>query len=178
MKNKIPETLEEAILILVANNTSQLEKLRNDDMAKYHHGTGTNIRNAWGLWKKDSPLHKHLHERFGLSHADDLSGIIFYCFHKAINKEPWTYGVKKEVERYRKHWESFGYEIDGETKKELKKCVTKLGDEYCYYHECGPTDPEQCGKDECPHCIVKTTKNGKLQLTNSYLKAKDFGEKE
>lgn len=60
----------------------------------------------------------------------------------------------------------------------FKKCITNSisGDEYCYYHECGPTDPEQCGKEECPHCTVKTIKNNKFQLTNSYLKAKDSGE--
>jgi len=104
-------------------------------MSKYHFSTGMNIRNAWGLWDKNSVLHKHFKERFGLSHADDISGLIFHCFHQSINGRHWE--TKKEVEKYRRHWESFGYEIDGETKKE-----------------------------------------NKLNLTNSYLKAKDFGEKE
>ena len=61
----------------------------------------------------------------------------------------------------------------------FKQCIINpVGDEYCYFHECGPSDPEQCGKEECPHCTVKTIKEGKFLLTNSYLKAKDAGEVE
>ncbi len=60
--------------------------------------------------------------------------------------------------------------------KEFEKCYhNNIDPDFCVYHKCGPTDPEQCGKSECPHCTVK---EDKLQLTNSYLKAKDFGEAE
>ena len=104
MKDKIPETLEEAVLMLVANNKSQIKKLRKEDMAKYHFSTGMNIRNAWGLWKEDSTLHIHFKEKYGLWHADDMSGLIFHCFHKAINKEAWE--AEKQAAYYHEYWKN------------------------------------------------------------------------
>lgn len=36
----------------------------------------------------------------------------------------------------------------------FKKCIIsdKYGDPFCITHNCGPIDPEQCGRIECPHC--------------------------
>lgn len=104
MKDNIPETLEEAVLMLVANNKEQIKKLRKEDVAKYHFSTGMNIRNAWGLWQEDSTLHKHFKEKYNLWHADDMSGLIFHCFHKAINKEPWE--AEKQAEHYHEYWKN------------------------------------------------------------------------
>lgn len=62
---------------------------------------------------------------------------------------------------------------------ENKKCLGEEGNvptadtEFCSTHNCGAHEP--CGKPNCPHCHCKIEK---LQLTNSYLKAKDFGEVE
>ena len=89
MKDKTPETLEEAVNVLFEKNMKQINELRKEDMSKYHFSTGMNIRNAWGLWDENSILHKHFKERFGLWHADDMSGLIFHCFHNAINSKPW-----------------------------------------------------------------------------------------
>jgi len=104
MKDKIPETLEEAVNILFEKNMEQLGKLAKEDMAKYHFSTGMNIRNAWGLWDKDSVLHKHFKERFGLWHADDMSGLIFHCFHRAINSRPW--GADEQALHYHEYWKN------------------------------------------------------------------------
>ena len=84
-----PTTLEEAVDMFVKHNRDQIEKLKKEDLAKFHFSIGMNIRNAWGLWKEDSTLHKHFREKYGLWHADDMSGMIFHCFHKEINGEPW-----------------------------------------------------------------------------------------
>lgn len=56
------------------------------------------------------------------------------------------------------------------------KCMKDPNGEGCLTHNCGPYD-EQCSKPECPHCVTKNP-TLKLQLTNSYLKAKDAGEVE
>jgi hypothetical protein len=40
--------------------------------------------------------------------------------------------------------------------KEFAQCYFE--DEFCLFHNCGPTDPEQCGKLSCPHCQYKTEK--------------------
>jgi hypothetical protein len=55
--------------------------------------------------------------------------------------------------------------------KRFEKCLMSDDGETCFYHNCDAH--EQCGKLACPHCLEKTEK---LELTNSYLKAKDRGE--
>jgi hypothetical protein len=104
MKDKIPETLEEAVDLIIRKNLSQLDNLQKEDMSKYHFSVGMNIRNAWGLWDKNSILHKHFSERFGLWHADDMSGLIFHCFKKAINSQPWE--ADKKAEYYHEYWKN------------------------------------------------------------------------
>lgn len=101
-KDKIPETLEEAVEILISKNSFDIARLKKEDMVKYHFSVGMNIRNAWGLWKEDSTLHGHFKERFGLFHADDMSGLIFHCFHKAINDKPWE--AEEKAQYYLEYW--------------------------------------------------------------------------
>jgi len=55
------------------------------------------------------------------------------------------------------------------------ECIRSKDNDFCFFHNCGATDPEQCGKADCPHCACKI-KPEKLQFTNSYLRAKDRGE--
>lgn len=109
--NNIPETLEEAVNILIAKNLSDIARLKNEDMSKYHFSVGMNIRNAWGLWQEDSTLHKHFKEKYGLWHADDMSGLIFHCFHRAMNSQPWE--AEKQAAYYHEYWKNM--KITGET---------------------------------------------------------------
>jgi hypothetical protein len=114
--NKIPTTLEEAVQELVRVNKKQLKKLKKEEMTKYHFSTGINIRNAWGLWDKNSTLHKHFFERFGLQHADDMSGLIFDCFKHFINNEEWN--IKDKLLRYVVHWSKFDSKLASTIKLE------------------------------------------------------------
>lgn len=104
MKNDIPETLEEAVEFIIEKNVDQLSELAKEDMSKYHFSAGMNIRNAWGLWDKNSTLHKHFESRFGLWHADDMSGLIFHCFHNAISGRPWE--TEKQAAHYHEYWKN------------------------------------------------------------------------
>lgn len=109
MKDKIPQTLEEAVNVLISKNLSDISRLKKEDMAKYHFSVGMNIRNAWGLWDEGSTLHKHFKEKYGLWHADDMSGLIFHCFNNAINSRPWE--AEKKAEYYKEYWK--GVKITG-----------------------------------------------------------------
>lgn len=100
----IPKTLEEAVDTLfnsideVDIKAIEKEKLT---FSSLHHSLGTKIRNTWGLWG-NSRLTKHFKNRFGLGHADDMSGIILEMLDsKYFNKE---FDLARKVEFYHSYW--------------------------------------------------------------------------
>lgn len=115
MIDNIPETLEEAVdfvLTAISNSPEELpEKLK---VGMFHHGYGTALRNDWGLWH-DSVLARHFKERFGLGHADDMSGLILGLAFARYNGE--EFDIDADVQRYKRHWKK--YNIDPLTQKEL-----------------------------------------------------------
>ncbi len=38
----------------------------------------------------------------------------------------------------------------------FKDYILDKNHEFCFFHCCGSTDDEQCGKPDCPHCYSKT----------------------
>jgi hypothetical protein len=99
-----PKSIDEAVQMLLARLSEEdKETIKNThpyDLAKYHHGLGTYIRNEFGLWK-DSPLvPKNPYTGQRVLHPDDVSGIILRALHKALNpgKEPSDFG-KSSFER-------------------------------------------------------------------------------
>lgn len=100
----IPKTLEEAVDILFnsidENDAKAIEK-EKITFSSLHHSLGRQIRNNWGLWG-DSILAKHFKVRFGLGHADDMSGIILRMLDaKYFNKE---FDLARKVEFYHSYW--------------------------------------------------------------------------
>lgn len=71
-------------------------------LSSSHFNLGMSIRNLWGLWQEDSDLHKYFKEKYGIWHADDMSGIILTSFHRELNHKEWN--VKKQVDFYKKYW--------------------------------------------------------------------------
>ena len=98
-----PETLEEAVDILVSNiNDEERVYLSQINIEELHHSLGRHIRNEWKLWEPESKLHKFFVEEYGLGHADDMSGIILYAFHaRVMNKE---YDPRQTAHEYQKFW--------------------------------------------------------------------------
>jgi hypothetical protein len=52
-----------AVIVFAEMTESDKHAVRTDaltaeDMTRYHHGIGTNIRNRFGLWDKDNPYVK------------------------------------------------------------------------------------------------------------------------
>lgn len=108
---KKPETFEEAVDYVV--NRIDKDTVSNPH---FHFSGGMAMRNQLNLWDRDSAIHKHMLERFGLCHADDTGMLISNAAHaKKNNKE---YDPEIDVVRCKRHWISMGY--DPATMKELK----------------------------------------------------------
>jgi hypothetical protein len=103
----IPMTLEDAVAQLKAEQeTAEWAKsVEQEAVGAVHFTGGMRLRNDWGLWT-GSRLALNLHHRFGLTHADDMSGLILHCLHREMNGLPWE--VEIEVDRYRVYWAKHG----------------------------------------------------------------------
>lgn len=69
-----------------------------------HSNLGRWMRNNWGLWSRNSKLYADIHGRFGLTHADDMSGLILlgaWHYHKGTDPHgDWSAATA----RYLEHW--------------------------------------------------------------------------
>ena len=117
-KNKIPCDLEEALEIMIKTNKKEdLEKFKsmneNDAVCNLHFGAGMALRNGWSLWGENN-LTKWFNT-IGISHADDMSGIIYTTLHRKLNDK--EYELAQQVKKYQDHWKRAGI-ADGIPKKE------------------------------------------------------------
>lgn len=104
-----PSTLEEAVDCLYKSiDAKEMDEIKRQNLKLYsmHFGLGTTIRNMW-LW--DNPkegntkkLAEHFRKRFGLGHADDMSGLILYGVDSKIAGIDPIYDDL--VATYKKHW--------------------------------------------------------------------------
>ena len=106
MEPKIPENLEECFEFLKKHTPyGDLEEFKNTPenraVAMCHHGTGTWLRNQWGLWRKESVLAKYFNA-LGIYHADDMSGIILKSLHRHLNNR--RIKLDKQIKHYRDYW--------------------------------------------------------------------------
>ncbi len=100
---RAPETYEEAIQYVY-------ERISPDTVTApfFHHTGGMAVRNTLGLWQKESPLYKHMLERFGLCHADDTGALITGAANAFKNGK--DYDPAPDVERFKKHWIAYGFD--------------------------------------------------------------------
>jgi hypothetical protein len=98
----IPTTLEEAFEALDAmlreEDRKYLQEAEDPDKAaiSLHHSLGRHLRNTWGLWG-DSPLKKHIRERFGFIHPDDMSGFILRQYCRARYPTAWDRLLREDI---------------------------------------------------------------------------------
>ena len=103
MEVNAPKALTEA-LDRLAKEIGQDELIRFKTQGvppTWHFSGGMAMRNAWGLWTKDAPLVKYF-KRFGIWHADDMSGIIMTCLVRRLKGEPLL--VKDQVRAIKAYW--------------------------------------------------------------------------
>lgn len=101
-----PETLEAAIKICISYmSDDDFDFVEQNGAVAAHHGFGTALRNEWGLWH-DSTLAKHFKTRFGLGHADDMSGLILQGIDAAVKQE--DFDANASAAHYIEFWRKQG----------------------------------------------------------------------
>lgn len=127
---KIPETLDEAIEILMDSNKDYIDdikKMSEDNfLGATHHTAGQFVRNTWFLWWHEGHEHKkwpntkpklnQLFNDLGIFHADDMSGIIFTSFYRTING--LDIKLTEQIKHYQDYWKTQGFE-DGIPKDKI-----------------------------------------------------------
>jgi hypothetical protein len=98
----IPQTLEEAINLTKNQMDAKFVQAHSEReiVANYHHSLGQFIRNSWGFWL-NSPLKQEL-VKLGLSHPDDMSGLILQCAIRDMKGADRD--IEGTVKRYQDYW--------------------------------------------------------------------------
>ncbi len=74
-------------------------------MSYVHFAGGVNLRNNLNLWHEND-LTKWFNS-VGITHADDMSGIIFTSTHRKLNNK--KIDLEEQIKRYQNHWKKNGY---------------------------------------------------------------------
>lgn len=100
----IPKDLDECFVELkkLLSEADQVEfrDKAEDDVTDYHHGLGRWLRNNWGLWAGER-LAIWFNER-GITHPDDMSGIILDSFWRHLNDKPIQ--LEEQIKFYQDYW--------------------------------------------------------------------------
>lgn len=116
-KDKKPEnptepkinTIEEAVSYLYHNlSHAEFMHIRKSEFPgpEAHFTLGRSIRNNWGLWSHESLLRKDAISKYGIAHADDISGLIIAWMVakvKGVDFDPF-----EECKKYHEHWAKLG----------------------------------------------------------------------
>lgn len=100
----------ESTLRIIANKFTGIEGLVNvvrfakaDEataIARSHHGIGRTLRNELGLWEENE-LTVYFNG-LGITHADDMSGILLTSFHRKLNGR--IIAIDGQIEEYKEFW--------------------------------------------------------------------------
>jgi hypothetical protein len=90
------------------SGVSNLKKFASEEEAdavasRHFHG-GQYIRNTFKLWEMGSKYAKYFNS-IGVSHPDDMSGIIFTSIHRKLNGK--DINLEEQVKKYQKYWEMY-----------------------------------------------------------------------
>jgi hypothetical protein len=100
----LEDSFAELHKILKAEEIEKMRKGAEADMIQYHFTLGMHLRNRWGLWS-GSRLAKWFKNK-GVSHPDDMSGIVLTSFWRHLNSRPialdeqikkWFLGVDEKI---------------------------------------------------------------------------------
>lgn len=100
----IPTSLEAALEALGRTlDPGAIEGLRSGRLkaVDLHNGVGRWMRNNWGLWKQEGPLHAWFVAK-GLDHADDMSGVILETYQRHLQGRKLD--VDDQIRRYQRFW--------------------------------------------------------------------------
>lgn len=101
----VPATATEALTMFIeALENDEKDALRDvddDQTAIFHDTMGKEIRNEWSMYEKDTRLY-HSFKAIGITHPDDMSGIIIQSAHRQLNNKPIK--LKEQVSKYQVYW--------------------------------------------------------------------------
>ena len=113
-KDYIPQDLYDAInhlkKLLQPEQIQEMKDGSEKEMARYHHGLGTWMRNSWGLWRGSSI--SEWFNSIGIEHPDDMSGIILDSLWRDLNGQDLR--LKEQVEHYKAYWKYVEEVLDNE----------------------------------------------------------------
>ncbi len=103
--DSVPSTIKEALgMFLKALDEEERKALSGvdeDQVCLFHHTWGQDMRNYWSLWEKDTPLVNNF-KKIGISHADDMTGILLTSAHRQLNKKPLK--LNEQVSKFQEYW--------------------------------------------------------------------------
>ena len=101
----VPLTATEALVMFVAALTNEekkaLKEVEETHIALFHHTWGQDIRNAWSMWEKDTPLVNSF-KQLGITHPDDMSEIVMTCAWRQLNKKPIK--LQDQIKSHQEYW--------------------------------------------------------------------------
>ena len=89
-QDKVPCDLDEAVDLLMESLTGldiAIIKNKESSSSNYHFEVGTELRNEWSIWDKDTILVKWFFKTYGIEEADDISAIILECLWNDVRQE-------------------------------------------------------------------------------------------
>jgi hypothetical protein len=107
----LPQTLDEAVealYTLAESLPGALEYIKNTQnwAIQQHHQLGRTYRNLWSLWDRTTPLVNFMNTTYGISHADDISGLILRSLEHKVKGT--TFDIEAKVNEYKAHWAVYG----------------------------------------------------------------------
>lgn len=99
-------------LILLKMTDEEVAERRREDRfffpprALLHHSLMMGVRNTWLLWEKESPIVQDAIRRYGVSHGDDVSGLIQEGLLARLDGREVDLAAK--AAGYREHWRRQG----------------------------------------------------------------------
>ena len=103
--DKVPVSASEALQMFIKALTEEekiaLKEVEEDQIALFHFTWGQDMRNDWSMWEKDTLLVNSF-KIIGITHPDDMSGIILRSAHRQLNKKPIK--LNEQVKAYQEYW--------------------------------------------------------------------------
>lgn len=102
--DRVPMTLDEAVDFIKSKMPSDfVEFVKKSTPSGVHFGLGMQIRNDWSLWDIENPLVKWFDKEYGITHADDISGLILDCVWQDIKGLPRR--DREQAAKTKRYWE-------------------------------------------------------------------------
>ena len=105
-RDSVPSTIQAAAEQLARSVTGvDRERIQSGDDLD-HFNAGLTVRNAWSLWEADSPLKRDAVAKYGIAHADDVSGLLRAWAVAIVRGE--EFDPIEHCQRFHDHWARYG----------------------------------------------------------------------